>query len=80
MSIYVFFTVNYTTSCSFSNSKTVNLTVFYSKITLNVPWDLSQLFTAYTVVQKLSDNQLTVFHCNNGLLPLKSWLFFTMKL
>jgi len=37
MSIYVFFTVNYTMSCSFSISKTVNLTVFYSKNTLNVP-------------------------------------------
>jgi len=43
-----FFTVNYTKSCSFSISKTVNLTVFYSKITLNEPWDLSLLFTVYS--------------------------------
>jgi len=35
MSIYSFSTVNYTRS-SFSVSKTVNLKVFYSKITLNV--------------------------------------------
>jgi len=35
ISIYVFFTVNY--SMTFSISKIVNLTVFYSKITLNVP-------------------------------------------
>jgi len=32
-------------TCSFSLPKTVNLTVFYSKITLNVP---SQLFTVYS--------------------------------
>jgi len=35
---FTFFSVNYTTSCSFS--KTVNLTVFYSKITWNLPLDL----------------------------------------
>jgi len=32
-----FFTVNHTMTCSYSLPRTVNLTVFYSKITLNVP-------------------------------------------
>jgi len=32
----------------FSLPKTVNLSVFYSKITLNVPLDISQLFTVYS--------------------------------
>jgi len=35
-----FFTVNYKISCSFSLSKTLNLTVFYSKF-------ISQLFTIH---------------------------------
>jgi len=39
-------------TCSFALPKTANLTVFYSRITLNVP--LSQLFT--------ETFQLTVFH------------------
>jgi len=33
---------------SFSRPKTVNLTVFYSKTTLNVPLYISQLFTVYS--------------------------------
>jgi len=37
-----FFTVNYTMT---SLPKTANLTVFYSKITLNVPLYILQLFT-----------------------------------
>jgi len=36
MSIYVFFSVNYRMSCSFSLLKTVNLTVFYSKIIYHI--------------------------------------------
>jgi len=32
----------------FSLSKTVNLTVFYSKMASNVLWDLLQLFTVYS--------------------------------
>jgi len=32
-------------TCSFLHPKTVNLTVFYSTITLNVPLYTSQLFT-----------------------------------
>ena len=43
-----FFTVNYTMTCSFLLPKTVNLMVFYSKIALNVPLALSQLFTVYS--------------------------------
>jgi len=43
-----FFTVNFTMNCYFSLPKTVNLTVFYHKITLNVPLDLLQLFTVYS--------------------------------
>jgi len=35
-------------TCYFSIPKTVNLTVFYSKITLNVPLFISQLFTVYS--------------------------------
>jgi len=45
--LWVFFSVNYTI-CSFSLSKTVHLMVFYSKNTLNVQLDLSQLFTVYS--------------------------------
>jgi len=45
-------------SCSFSLSKTVNLMVFYCRITLNM--SPMRLFT----VQKLSVNQLTVLHCS----------------
>jgi len=44
-------------TCSFALPKTVNLTVFYSRITLNVP--LSQLFTVF-----METFQLTVFHCS----------------
>jgi len=58
MSIYVFFTVNYTMSCSFSLSKTVNVMVFYSKITWNLPLDLSQLFTVY--IRKGSINNFSL--------------------
>jgi len=49
MSIYVFFTVNFTMICSFSLSKTVIFTVFYSYLPC--------------IVRKLSVNQLKVLHC-----------------
>jgi len=57
-----FFTVNYTMTCYLSLPKTVNVTVFYSKITLNVPY----LYHSYLlcIVRKLSVKQLTVFHCS----------------
>jgi len=61
--------------------KTVKLTVFYSKITLNYP-DLSQLldeiYHSYLpyIVSKGSVNQLTVFHCS--LLPL-NYRIWTLK-
>jgi len=56
-----FTTVNYTTTCSFSLPKPVNLMVFYSKITLNVPLYISYL---PDMVRKLSVNQFTVFQCS----------------
>ncbi len=43
-----FLTVNYTLICSFLLLKTVQLTAFYCKITLNVWLDLLQFFPVYS--------------------------------
>jgi len=41
---FTFFTVNYTMTSSFSLPKTVNLTVFSSKLTLNVPLYITVIY------------------------------------
>ena len=73
-----FFTVNFTMNCYFSLPKTVNLTVFYRKFTLNVPLDLLQLFTVYsteTFCKPIDSFSPQHFY---SLLLLKSRSFFTV--